>query len=176
MPADNIVFEGRKFNVVQLDVPVHGRMHIHHIVQHPGAAVIIPLLDAENVVLIANRRPAIGQTLLEVPAGTLDPGEAPLTCAHRELTEETGYRAGRMDRLTGFYSSPGIFTEYMHVYLARDLTPGAMSLDDGEEIELRPMRLDDALDAIRTGKITDGKTIIALLYYDRFTRTTRPHQ
>ncbi len=141
---------------------------MHDIVVHPGAAVILPLLPDGRVLLIQNYRIALGRELLELPAGTLDPSETAEACAARELTEETGYRAGRLEPLVTFYSSPGIMTERLVSFLARDLTASATNLDEGEEIRLAPQSLAEALDGIRTGRIQDGKTILTLLYYDRF--------
>jgi ADP-ribose pyrophosphatase len=86
------------------------------------------------------------------------------------LAEETGYRAGRIEPLVRFYSTPGILSERMHVFVAYELTPGAAALEAGEQIRVVPMSWDDALAAIRAGRISDGKTILGLLYYDRFVR------
>lgn len=162
------VFEGYRFRVERRRFRVGERSHVHDIVVHPGAAVILPLLPDGQVVLIHNYRVAAGGELLELPAGTLDPGEAPEVCAARELAEETGYRAGRLVPLVTFYSTPGILTERMHAYLATELTPGPTAHESGEHIRVRPMPRAAALDAVRTGRIVDAKTILTLLYYDRF--------
>lgn len=171
MAADtDIVFKAAKFQVESRRLA--GRTRPLVVVVHPGAAVVLPLLNDEQVVLIENQRPAIGQALLEVPAGTLEAGEDPLECARRELAEETGYRAGRIESLLTFYSTPGFCTERMHVYLARDLTPGATAFDEGEQIRTRIVDYRDALRAVTDGRIVDGKTIAALLFYDRFRKRT----
>ncbi len=164
------VFESRRFHVERRSFEHGGRMHTHDIVVHPGAAVVLPFLDDGRIVLIRNYRVAVGDALLEVPAGTLDPSELSAECAARELTEETGYRAGRVEPLLSIYSTPGIMTERMYIFTARDLITGQRSLDDGEQIELAPLLYADALAAISDGRIVDGKTIVALLYYDRFAR------
>ncbi len=164
------LLEGRKFRVERWAFDVNGRHLEHDIVVHPGAAVILPVLPDERIVMIYNYRVATGGELLELPAGTLDPGEDPVTCAARELTEETGYRAGRIVPLLSFYSSPGIVSERLHTFLATDLTPGATAHEGTEQIRVAPMTLADALAAIRDGRICDAKTIAALLYYERFVR------
>ena len=138
------------------------------VIRHPGAVGILPLLDDGRVVLIRNRRPALGgEALLELPAGTRE-GDAPIDCAARELEEETGYRAATLEPLTSFYPSPGITDERMDVFVARGLEPGPQRLDPTEEIEVAPMAWGDALEAIREGRIRDGKTIASLLFWERF--------
>jgi ADP-ribose pyrophosphatase len=164
------VFTGRKFRVERRTVERRGAPHDYEVVVHPGAAVILPVLHDGRVLLIHNHRVAVGQELLELPAGTLDDGEAPAACAARELAEETGYRAGRLQALTSFFTSPGILTERIHSFLATELTPGPTALDAGEQIRPAPRSLPDALQAIRDGRICDAKTILTLLYYERFIR------
>lgn len=164
------VFTGRKFHVERRTFELGGTPHVHDIIVHPGAAVILPVLDDGRVVLIHNYREAVGEELLELPAGTLDAGEAPVACAARELAEETGYRARRLEPLVSFYSTPGILTERMHVFVATELTPGPPALEAGEQIRLAPLPQAEALSAVRDGRISDGKTILALLYYDRLVR------
>lgn len=170
MPAE-LLLTARKFRVERRPYVINGRPHPLEVIVHPGAAVVLPILDDGRIVLIRNRRPVLdGEALLEVPAGTLDDGEEPLICARRELAEETGYRAERFTLLTSFYSSPGIMTERMHVFLATGLTPGPTALEPGEEIAVEATPLADALAAVREGRIQDGKTIITLLYYACFRR------
>lgn len=147
---------------------VAGGSHRYDIVVHPGAAVVLPILPDGRILLIQNYRIALDRALLELPAGTLDPGEAPEVCAARELEEETGYRAGALTHLVDFYTSPGIMTERISAFLATDLTPGELRLDGGEEIRLAPQTLPDALEGVRTGRIQDAKTVLTLLYYERF--------
>lgn len=170
-----VIFEGLKV-----------RLEVHHlrdqetdqrfareVVAHPGAVVVLPLLPDGRVMLISNKRYAVGQILLELPAGTLDKGESPMNCAGRELLEETGYLAGRLKPMASFYSSPGILSEKMYAFIAYDLERQKQSLEQGEEIELRPVALDDAIDMILHGEIADAKTIATLLMYDRFHRDIR---
>lgn len=145
-----------------------GSLHMREVVIHPGAVTILPLLDDGRVCLIRNVRVAVGETLIELPAGTLEPNEDPAKTAHRELIEETGFRADRVEKLCEFFMSPGILNERMHVFLATGLTAGAAALEAGEQIEPVLVPLPDALRMIERGEIQDAKTIAALLYYDRF--------
>jgi len=138
---------------------------------HPGAVVILPILDDGRVVLIRNRRYAIGGTILiELPAGTLEKNEDPMNCAGRELVEETGYLAGRLQPLGNFYSSPGILSEKLYAFAAYDLEQKRATPEEGEEIEVMPTPLAQAIDMIRDGRIHDGKTIATLFMYERFFR------
>jgi ADP-ribose pyrophosphatase len=145
-----------------------GKKHTREICVHGGAVVILPVMDDGKVLLIRNYRYTVGQYLLELPAGTLEAKEDPMNCAGRELLEETGYLAGALKALPAFYSSPGILTEKMYCYVATKLTHQGQQLEEGEDIELTPMSLDEAIEGIRTGAIVDGKTIATLLIYDRF--------
>ena len=138
------------------------------IIRHPGSVVILPILDDNQVCLIHNFRMAVNQPLLELPAGTLEPGEAPLHCAERELTEETGYTAGKFEGLTSFLAAPGILDERMHLYLATDLTAGQPDREAGEEIENVILPFEETLEFIRTGVIEDAKTIVGLFWYRQF--------
>ncbi len=133
------------------------------VIRHPGAVVILPMVDGDRVCLIRNYRVAIGRTLLELPAGTLTPGEEPRQAADRELIEETGYRARIWTPLHEFFVSPGILDERMYLYLAADLEPGTPAREPGEEIENVVLAWDDALALVHRGEIEDAKTIIGLL-------------
>jgi ADP-ribose pyrophosphatase len=166
-----ILFRGRRFYVEQaVEVGPDGREHAWEFVRHPGAAVILPLLDDGRLCLVRNYRPAVRETLIELPAGTLESGEDPAETARRELAEETGYRAGRIEHLISFYSSPGIFDENMHLYLARDLTPGPMSLDPNEQLTPMLCSWEESLAMMRSGEIHDGKTLAGLFYGWTFRR------
>lgn len=168
MSQNPVLFVGRKFRVERVSDGRGGDPH--DVIVHPGAAVILPLLDDGRVVLIRNRRIATGQTLLELPAGTLEPPEPASACARRELEEETGYRAGRLVELLQFYSAPGFCNELLHAFLATELAAGPTALEASEQIETQLQPFEDALRAIRDGRIIDAKTIATLLYYDRFWR------
>jgi ADP-ribose pyrophosphatase len=166
-----VLYTGRKlrFEVHHLEDDL-GHQLSKEVVVHPGAVVILALLDEERIVLIRNRRHAVGQVLVELPAGTLEKGEMPMNAAGRELLEETGYLARRLKPLLSFYPSPGVLSEKMYVFTAHDLLPGRQDLAAGEEIDVVPTRLAEAITMIRTGEIQDGKTIATLLAYDRFFR------
>jgi ADP-ribose pyrophosphatase len=140
------------------------------IIRHPGSVVLLPCVDEQHVCLIRNYRMAVGQTLVELPAGTLEAGEPPDVCAVRELKEETGYEAGTLTELTSFFAAPGILDEHMHLFLATQLTGGSPQREPDEEIENWVVSWDKALEMIRNGEIRDAKTIVGLLYYTQFHR------
>jgi ADP-ribose pyrophosphatase len=148
-----------------------GNRHLRDVVRHPGAVVILPLLDDGRVCFERNYRVAVDQTLIELPAGTLEPNEDPAETARRELIEETGYRAGRIEHLLTFCMSPGILDEQMYLYLARDLTPGPTALEAGEDIQSLLCTWEEAMAMARRGDIRDAKTLVGLLYYHTFLRT-----
>jgi len=171
----DVLFSGTRFRVVrQVQVTPDGQKHIRQTVEHPGAVAILPFVDAQRICLLRNYRVAVGQELVELPAGTLEPGEDPAQTAARELIEETGYRAGRIALLTSFYTSPGILDERMYLYLATGLEPGPQALEPGEQIETWIVSWDDALAMARDGRIRDAKTLVGLLYGDRFLRQNKP--
>ncbi len=165
---DEILLETRRFRVVRhRGRTASGHEYVRETVQHPGAVVILPILDDARVCLIRNYRVAVAQTLIELPAGTLEPGEDPAVTARRELEEETGYRARRIEPLLAFYMSPGILNERMHAYLATGLTKGPAAPEAGEEIEPLVVTWDEATGMARSGEIQDAKTLVALLYYEK---------
>ncbi len=165
------MFRGRVIALRVDDVRLpSGRMVTREVVEHPGAAAIVALTDDGHVVLVRQYRKATESMMLEIPAGTLEPGENPEACAHRELVEEVGLRAGSMAPLITFYPSPGILTEAISIFLAQGLTPQAGDLDDGEEglrVERVPLARIPAL--IDAGEIRDSKSLIGLLLVARRT-------
>lgn len=160
----HVIYRGRvvtlRIDTVRLP---SGRTTRREIVEHRGAVAIVPLLNAETVLLIRQYRQAVGETLLEIPAGTLEPDESPDLCARRELEEETGYTARQMRRLFSQYLAPGYSQEVLHVYLAEDLAPTAQQLDEDELVELVPTPLREVETMILQGQIKDSKTIAGLL-------------
>lgn len=158
MEDEELVFSGVRFRVVRLRRD--GR--VREVVRHGGSVTIIPLLDRERVCLICNFRVAVGRRLLELPAGTREPGEPVEETARRELLEETGYRADRWERLPGFFVSPGILDERMELFLATELTPGNPAREEGEEIENQILSWDEIERRIDSGEIEDAKTLVGL--------------
>lgn len=147
-----------------------GREHTRETVVHPGSVTILPLVGDEHVCLIRNYRPAVGETLIELPAGTLEVDEDPAKAAARELQEETGYRADRIEHLHTFFLSPGIMNECMRLYVATGLKPGEQALESGEQIENLLVSWEEALAMVGDGRIHDAKTLIGLLSYHCFRR------
>ena len=172
--TDRILLQTSRFRVVAVDRPTRdGSTRTREIVRHPGAVLVLPMVDEQRVCLIRNYRLSVDQTLIELPAGTLDREEDPLAAAQRELAEETGYRASGWRHLHSFYLSPGILDERMHLFLATDLAAGDPAREPGEEITNLVTPWDEALRWIQTGEIQDAKTIAALLFYDQRRRENR---
>jgi ADP-ribose pyrophosphatase len=143
--------------------------------RHPGASAVVPFVDTPadpdpRVLLIRQFRHAADGFIWEVPAGRLDPGEPPETCARRELEEETGMRARAIERLTTIYTTPGFTDERIHLFLAHDLEPGSERREADEFMELHTLRWSEVLRMVRTGEIQDGKTLITLLFVECFRR------
>lgn len=141
----------------------NGRTSTREVVVHPGAVAVVPLLDDGRVILVKQYRYAIGKTLMEIPAGTLHPNETVEECALRELREEIGYTAGKLEHLTSIYVAPGYSTELIHVFLATNLTPESGETDEDEFIEPLALPIEEAISQINEGKIQDAKTVAALL-------------
>jgi ADP-ribose diphosphatase len=138
-----------------------GRRKVLEVVEHPGAVAMVALTADRNVLLVRQFRHAVAAELLEVPAGTLEPGETPLECARRELAEEVGRAAGRWDPLISFYPSPGVLSEELHVFLAEDLRPEAAAREE-EDLRVESLPLEEAYRRIDAGEIRDAKTIIGI--------------
>ncbi len=157
------VYPGRAFTIRRdtLRMP-DGHETRFDIVEHPGSVIIIPVDDQGNLLFVRQYRHAAGLDLLELPAGTLDEGEAPETCALREVREETGMAAGRLEKLGGFHLAPGYSTEYMHIYLATELRPDPLEADADEFISVDSIPLSKALAMARRGEIPDAKSLAAL--------------
>ncbi len=145
------------------------------ILRHPGASAVVPFLDPPRdtdprVVLIRQFRHAADGYIWEVPAGRLDAGESPETCARRELEEETGMRARRLERLTTIHTTPGFTDERIHLFLAEGLDPGAEHREADEFMELHTLRWSQVLRLVESGEIVDGKTLVSLLFVQGFRR------
>ncbi len=164
-----VVYRGKRVDVLTIDADhPKGGVIRREVIDHPGAVVILPLLDHETVLLIRNERYVVQQTLWELPAGTLEEGEDPLECAGRELEEETGYRAEAIAPLLQCFSTPGFCNEVLYIYLAEKLTFVEQKLDETEKIDVEPLPFADALKMIEEGIIRDAKTICALLYFHTY--------
>ncbi|MFZ4985213.1 MAG: NUDIX hydrolase [Blastocatellia bacterium] len=133
------------------------------VIRHPGGAGALPIFDDGRVALVRQYRHPARAELLEIPAGRIEIGETPELCASREVEQETGFRPGRIEKLSCFYSTPGFCEEVLHVFLAADLTPTRQQLDHDELVEVLFFPLADALRMVHQGEIVDSKTIIALL-------------
>ena len=132
------------------------------VVRHPGAAAAVPLKDDGTVVLIRQFRHAAGGFIYEIPAGKLHPGEDPRVCAIRELEEEIGYRAGKLELLSSIFTAPGFTDEVIHIYKATGLSVGRQQLDRDEVLEVVEMALSEAIGMIKNGEIRDAKSIVGL--------------
>ena len=160
----NLILDGKmlKVSIDDLVLPNNQACQFE-IVRHPGAAVIVPVDAQGHVTLVRQYRYVCDTWLLEVPAGKLDPGEAPETCAKRELLEETGLVAGKLTSLGSIYPTPGFCDEKLWIYLARDLTQESQNLDADEILEVKTYTLEHALELALKGDIQDAKTVCALL-------------
>jgi len=157
------IFDGRVFKVT-VDTVREGELtYQREVVHHHGSAVILPVHDDGTVVLVRQYRHPAVRYLLEVPAGTLNDGERPEMGAARELEEELGLIAGRMEKLSEFFVSPGFLEEKMWVYLATELAEGKQRLDEDELLDIVRLPISDALEMISSGEIQDAKTIISLM-------------
>jgi len=171
------VFSGKLINlrVDTVSLP-NDRVARREIVEHPGAVALLPL-DAEGkVVMVKQYRKAAEQTLLEIPAGTLHRGEEPLVAAQRELQEEIGAAAEKLEHLIDFYPSPGFSSEVTHLYVASGLRPSSLPADEDESFEIVHLSLDEAIRMVREGEIRDAKSIIGLLMYECLRRSPSPEK
>lgn len=160
------IYDGKVVNlrVDTVRMP-NGRTAKREVVEHDQAVAIVPVTADGRILLVRQWRSPAGKALLEVPAGSTDGDESTDEAAQRELQEEVGQRAGRMTRLAGFWVAPGYCTEYIHVYLAEDLSESRLDADEDENIEVEPLTLDEALAAIADGRIEDAKSQVGLLLF-----------
>jgi ADP-ribose pyrophosphatase len=159
-----IIFKGAVFDVERDRLrEENGIEIIREVVRHPGGAGALPLFDDDRVALVKQYRHPARRELLEIPAGRIEEGETPEMCAAREMEQEIGFRAGRIEKLAEFYTTPGFCEEKLHVYLATDLTPSSQALDHDELVEVVYLDFAEAARMVERGGIEDSKTIIALL-------------
>ncbi len=157
------IYEGRviTLNIESVKLP-NGVTVDLEVIRHPGAAAVVPMKNADTVILIKQFRHAANGFIFEIPAGKLHPGEDPLHCAARELEEEIGYRSDRFELLSSILTAPGFADEVIHVYKATNLTKGMQQLDQDEVLEVVEVSLADAIKKIEDGTIRDAKTIVGL--------------
>jgi ADP-ribose pyrophosphatase len=160
------VYEGRAVRVrVDRVITPDERETTREIVEHADGVAVIAIDDSGNVFLVSQFRKPVGKELLEIPAGGIEPGEDPVAAVKREMREETGYLPHRVERLGGFYSSPGYCTEYLHLYLAADLAPSPLQAEDTGNIKLARVSLAEIISLIDSGAICDAKSVAGLLIY-----------
>jgi ADP-ribose pyrophosphatase len=170
-----VVYEGKKVRLeIHLLEDDAGNRSRREVCVHAGAVVILPFVSDGRILLLRNKRYAVGQILVELPAGTMEKKEDPINAAGRELQEETGFLATRLKPVGNFFSSPGILSEKMYAYAAYDLTKVGQALEEDEDLEVFEAGYDEAIDMIRTGQIQDAKTIATLLLYDKYHRNPPP--
>lgn len=163
-----VLHHGAKFSYESVRiVGPDGHESWRQMVRHPGAVVVVPVLSDGRLALIRNERFAVGQALLELPAGTLEPGEKPEICAGRELIEETGYEAATLTPLGRFYTTPGMTDELIWAYVGRGLRHVGQRLEPGEHITVIPTPMDAAMAMIDDGRLMDAKSMLALLLAHR---------
>lgn len=159
-----VLLTASRFRVERVPQPcADGSVRDREVVIHPGSVVVAPFVSADEVCLVEVVRVAVGETLLELPAGTLDRDEPPGATAARELAEETGYRAGRIEPAGEFWMSPGILRERMHLFVAHDLVPGPQALEPGELIRTRVVPWAEAVAMCLDGRINDAKSVAGIL-------------
>ena len=163
------IYDGRvvKLGVERVRLP-NGRTTELEIIRHQGAAAVVPIDQSGHVYLVRQYRHAPGKWILEVPAGKLEPGESPEECVRREVEEEVGMKAGKLDSLGPIWTTPGFTDEKIWLYLATDLSPGLQALEDDEALEIQRMPLARAIALVDRGEISDSKSVIALLKAERF--------
>jgi len=159
------LYKGRiiKLRLDEVSLP-NGKKSFREIVEHPGAVVVIPLLDDGRIAVIKQYRKPADEILIELPAGKIELNEDPLNCAKRELLEETSYKAKTLTKLTSFYTTPGFSNEFMYLYLAEGLIKEHMQLNQDEFLEVEFYSLEELMKMVLENKIKDGKTIIGLFW------------
>lgn len=159
-----VLFRGLVVDIEQFEVEIGNKgWHRFQVVRHPGGVGVVPLHDDGTVTLIRQLRPSVGVSLLEIPAGRLDPGEEPAACGVRELAEETGLTATSLESLGDLLTSPGVFDERIHLFLANGLSQGEAMPEQYEDIATVRLPLAEAVAMAADGRIRDGKTIVALM-------------
>ena len=160
------IYQGRAVNIrVDTMEKADGRKTTREVVEHSDCIAVVALDEQDNVLLVRQFRHAVDRFLLEIPAGGIDPGEKPIDSVRRELQEEIGYLPRKIEKLGGFYATPGYGTEYLHCFLATDLVPGRLVAEDTADIELVRVSINEIPGLIDSGEICDAKSIAALLTF-----------
>ncbi len=163
------IFEGKIIKLRRDTVLLpNGNEATREVVEHPGGVAVVALNDQNEVYMVRQFRYPFGEVIQEIPAGKLDAGEDPFDCCTRELEEETGLSAGRYDYLGKFMVSPGFCHEWIHIYLARDLSVGKAHLDPDEFLEVEKIPMEKLMDMIMQNQLQDGKTVIGILMANEF--------
>jgi ADP-ribose pyrophosphatase len=163
-----VIYQGRKIDLALQQVRLaDGSIADREVVVHRGAVALLPILDRDHVCLLKNYRYTVGKTLWEIPAGTIDAGESPDATAPRELTEETGYIAGKITKIAEWLVSPGVMNERMYLYVCEDLRPGPTDHQPDENLEPVIVRWEEALQMVSDGRIEDAKSMLAILLWDK---------
>ncbi len=171
--SSKLVYEGSIINVEKLSVELpNGHIASRDVIRNPGASVIIPIIE-DCIILVEQFRKPAEKVFIELPAGKLEYGEDPAECAIRELKEETGYSAEKLEKVLTLYPAPAFADEVLHIYLATGLTKGEASPDEDEFISARPYKLEKALSMIDDGLINDSKTVAGILFASRLKQRGR---
>ena len=159
-----VIYQGKVLSLRLDDVTLpNGKSSKREVVEHAGAVTVVAVTNEQKVLLVKQYRYSVGEVLLELPAGGLNHGEAPLKCAKRELKEETGWEATDWEELPTFYTTPGFTNEKMYLFLAKNLTYTGQNLDEDEFIQVVSVPLDETLNMIQRGEIRDAKSIVGIL-------------
>ncbi len=158
------IYENLMFSVFEKNIKINNKTSKLYLIKKRAVVVILPILNNKKIILEKQYRLPADKVLYEIPAGNMEDKETPIVAARRELKEETGYTAKSIKKVYEFYSSPGIFNEVMHFFVATGLTPGKTHFDEDEDIKLEVVSFQKAVKMLKEGKIKDAKTIIAILY------------
>ncbi len=170
---DSIKYQGKIFSVVEKTATgKSGQEHKHQSVVHPGAVVIVPFTADNKIIFVKQYRPSVGQSLIELPAGTIEETEDPFTCAQRELQEEIQYRSNELTLCGGCFSTPGFCNEYLYFFIAKQLLESPLMGDDTEEITTTTLTLEEAENHILSHQIIDAKTICGLFFLKKWLMST----
>jgi ADP-ribose pyrophosphatase len=158
-----MLVKGKKYSYEKITVrSPAGKVHSREVVRHPGAVIVVPILDDGRIVMIRNYRITVERWLVELCAGTIEHNDPPIQTAKRELIEETGFEAGKIEHLASFYTTPGLTDEMMHAFVACDLKDVGQDLEDDEMIEVVKLTPGEAMGLISSGEMVDAKSMVAL--------------